>query len=412
MSKSVAYMDSAWERSPEQYPASHKTSLSRNSLPMTLFLLAMLAVGWHLYRAPEYAMDSLQYMGNALLMDHLDVREIHARVFAEVELRIPQPRRDQVLGLTNDGPRDQNESRYVRSHDPYRYAEFLPLFAIRPLYNQTLYWLSKTGLGLVRSGVVISVASYFGIGVLLFVWMRLYLQGWVAAIAAFLASLTPPMTMLGRETRPDALATLVALAALYLIVESKKLAAGFTLLLISIFIRTDFVVLAAPVLLVCCRQRQIKLWHGAVLSALALASVLFINHFAGDYGFQMLYYRNFIGTPIAPGEMTVRLAPLDYLTGMKHGVTLIFASFFFPFLLLGLPSLYGSIHARTLFQITLAYTLLHFAVLPNWEERWFGIFYLGMTVAAAINWGQRNASREPLVRTPSLPSSLKAAATF
>jgi hypothetical protein len=42
-----------------------------------------------------------------------------------------------------------------------------------------------------------------------------------------------------------------------------------------------------------------------VLSVIAVASVVMINHFAGDYGIRMLYYRNFVGTPSAPAEMVV-----------------------------------------------------------------------------------------------------------
>jgi len=33
--------------------------------------------------------------------------------------------------------------------------------------------------------------------------------------------------------------------------------------------------------------------------------------------------------------------------------------------------------------VALAYVLLHFVALPNWQERWFGVFYLSMAVAAA-----------------------------
>jgi hypothetical protein len=38
---------------------------------------------------------------------------------------------------------------------------------------------------------------------------------------------------------------------------------------------------------------------------------------------------------------------------------------------------------RILATIGFMYVLLHFVVLPNWDERWFAVFYLAMTLCAA-----------------------------
>ena len=35
-----------------------------------------------------------------------------------------------------------------------------------------------------------------------------------------------------------------------------------------------------------------------------------------------------------------------------------------------------------LLTATLAYVALHFLILPNWQEGWVGIFYLGMVISA------------------------------
>jgi hypothetical protein len=57
-------------------------------------------------------------------------------------------------------------------------------------------------------------------------------------------------------------------------------------------------------------------------------------------------------------------------------------SFFLPFLLLGTVGIVLR-RMRALFAVTLTYVLLHFLVIPNWQERWFGVFYLSMAVCAA-----------------------------
>jgi hypothetical protein len=351
-----------------------------------LYILMLSAVAMRIYRTPTYSMDSIQYMGNALLMEERDPVRIHARVYGEVRRFVPKAWSDALLGHEIGAPEGQNKSRQVRAADPYKFAEFLPLFAIRPLYNQTLWLVSKTGLGLVRAGIVLSVVPYFLLGVLTFVWLGKYMSPGLTLGFSILLMISPPLMSLGRDTTADALATLVAFGALYLIFEKRQLFPGMILLLASIYFRTDFVVLAGPVILVCLLERRIDLWKAVVLAAVAVASVLCINHFAGDYGMGMLYYRNFSGVPVAPGEMTVHLTARDYFSALRGGITLMTESFFLPFLLLGAVGIVLK-RMRGLFAVTLGYLLLHFMILPNWQERWFGVFYLAMVVSAATTVG-------------------------
>jgi len=162
----------------------------RKGAKIGIFLLYIFMMGGaaiHLYRTPVYSMDSIQYMGNALLMEESDPVEIHRRVYSEVARAVPPRERAGLLGHEAGAPEDQNKSRQERAANAYRFAEFLPLFAIRPLYNQTLWVVSRSGLGLVRSGVLISVASYFGLGLLVFVWLGRYLNaGFSFAVAMLL----------------------------------------------------------------------------------------------------------------------------------------------------------------------------------------------------------------------------------
>jgi hypothetical protein len=351
-----------------------------------VYLLLLGGCSIHLYRRPIYDVDAIQYMGNALLMEDTDMVRIHERVYAEIQRSVPTADRESLVGHQAGAPEDQNRSRRERAANPYRYAEFLPLFAIRPLYNQTLWLVSKTGLGLVRSGILISVGSYFLLGILLFLWIGRYASRMFTFAISLLLMISPPLTMLGRDPTADALATLIAFAALYLIFEKQRFAPGVASLLASIYFRTDFVVLAGPTILACWLERRVTLWKACVLVLLAVASVLCISHFAGDYGIGMLYYRNFIGVPVAPAEMTVGLSLREYFAALRAGITLMTESFFIPFLLLGTIGVVAG-RMRVLFAVTLAYASLHFLVLPNWQERWFGLFYLSMGVCAATAVG-------------------------
>ena len=360
----------------------------RDSGALLVYLAVLALISLHLYRNPTYDMDSIQYMGNALLMEDTDIVRVHQRVYAELRQQVPKRALNMLLGDDPKAPADQNQSRIERATNPYRFAEFLPMFAIRPSYNQALYLVGKTGVGLVRAGILISVAAYFLMGVLLFLWVRPYSTPWLAVSLCALCMASPPLMAVGRDPTSDALASLIAFLSLYLIFEKQQLAAGIAVLLSSIYFRTDFVVLAGPVLLICWLQRRLQFWQATVFGLLAVLSVVTINHFAGDYGIRMLYYRNFIGTPIAPGEVAAHFTARDYLSAFRSGVTKVADSFFVPFLLLGVTGL-RSKKMLPIMAATLAYVMLHFVILPNWQERWVAVFYLSMVVSAATwmpNW--------------------------
>jgi hypothetical protein len=336
-------------------------------------------------------MDSIQYMGNALLMEETNPVKIHNQVYAELDRFVSKTTRDHLLGMD---PGADQDCRRVRAQDPYRYAEFLPLFAIRPLYNDSIWLVSKTGTGLVRAGILISVVSYFFLGIVFFRWIRAYVSAELSFAVSVLMMLNPPLIALGRDTTSDALATLIAFSSLYLIFEKQWFAFGITVLLISIFFRTDFVVLAGPVILACWLGGKVDFWKAAVLALLAISCALTINHFAGDYGIKMLYYRNFVKCPVAPAEMVVSFTFSDYLNAFRQGITLVMSSFFLPFLLLGTISL-RCMRARSLFTVSLAYVVLHFVILPNWQERWVGVFYLSMGVCSIMCLAAAIAEQEP-----------------
>ena len=371
-------------RSADPLPARRMTSSRVGIASLVAYAVLLSLVSIHLYKNPIYDMDAFQYMGNALLMEETDPVIVHQRVYAEVDLRIPKAARDHLLGLEAGAPPDKTASNRERATNPYRFMEFLPLFAIRPLYNQTLWLVSRTGLGLVRASILISVASYFLLGILVMVWVSRHVNAPLAFIIASLSMLSPPLLQLGRHMTSDALATLFAFLSLYLIFERRFLTAGLAVLLASIYFRTDNVALAGPVILACWLERRLDFVKASALAVLALASALAINHFAGDYGIKMLYYRNFVNAPIvAPAEMTVKFSFHDYLAAFRSGITLVTGSFFVPFLLVGIGGFLAAKRMRTVAVVSFAYVMLHFVVLPNWQERWFGVFYLAMAVAAA-----------------------------
>ena len=310
-------------------------------------------------------MDMIGYLGNALLYRTQNVGELHRRVYAEVRT---WPNAKALMG--DSGHEEQDASRKARAEHPEYFAEFLPCFAIRPAYNTLLFLLSP--LGLTKAAILISVLSYFFIGWLLLAWTH-------RPLLSLLVLLTPPLVSLGRSPVSDAFALLLAFSALVLIFEKELFLPGLILLLGALFARTDYIFLAAPVLVALWWLGEVNWWQAAVLSLLAVLVVLSINHFAGDYGVQMLYYRNFVRQPIAPAEITVHFSWQQYWAAFRSGMMNLMNSAFLPFSILGIIGFRGN---RVLPIVALVYAALHYLALPNFQERWFVISYLLWAVSA------------------------------
>jgi hypothetical protein len=368
-----------------------------------VYLLLLLVASLRCARNPFYQLDVLGYMGNALLMEDRDPVDIHTRVYADAARDLPRDTYQDMTGQRG-GSDDLVRSKQDRAQNPWHFGEYLPFFAIRPIYNQALYFLSKTGLGLVRAAILISTTSYIFIGLIMFAWTAEYVDVEYAAAASLLVMLSPPVTFVGRFAGSDGLATLFALFSLYLIFEKRKLTPGLALLLVSVFVRTDNVVVAGLVLLVCVWQKRIKLWQGGVLACLALGSALMINHAAGDYGIRMLYFRNFLGTPLAPAETPAQFSAHDYMRAFREGLSNAADGVLIPFLLLATIGLAKAGTPRTVLFVTSAYVVLHFVILPNWQDRWFCLFYVTAGIAAvraaAAQWEHmRSRKVQTLVHT-------------
>jgi hypothetical protein len=367
----------------------------------TIYVCLLAVVTAHFYLAPFWDLDMLGYMGNARLNDTTDPVKLHGLVYGELRASVPSSAFGYLTGAP--GEPDQSGSKHDRLVNAYHYAEFLPCFAIRPVYNQTIYWLSRTGLGLVRSVRLVSALSYYLIGIVVLLWLGRYTPH--SPVLSFLIMLLPPISLLGRNTTADALSVLLGLSALFAIFELDRIATGISILSVAIWIRTDNVVLIMPVLAVLCFQRRLQLWVGAVFAIISVAAVLVINHAAGDYGIRMLYYRNFLGTPLAPGEMTAHFTVRQYIYFFVSGFKAMLNSFVPVFLIFGLLGL----NRRTapLLAIVTAYVVLHFAVLPNWIDRWMGVFYVVTCLVAAIHVKQRQPIEQQTGATK--PLSYKAA---
>ena len=352
-----------------------------NSYRVTIagaYLLFLSLFAGHAYFYSLYDIDMMGYIGNALAISSASIQQIHDDAYRALAAETPREVQDHLLGRDMAPPISQWKSRQDRATNAYHFAEYLPCFAIRPIFNELVYLLHfKLGVGLVRATIVIPVVSYWCIGVLVFWWLSSYIGYPRAALFSLLLMLSPPILDLARFNTPDALACLLVLAALYLVFERNYLFSGLTLLLVSVYVRTDNVVMAVGVLGYCAFiTHQLDRAKAAVLASVAIASVFLINHFAGDYGIRLLYYRSFIEIPLAPGELVAHFGPADYLQAFRKAISLTMNSYFPLFALMGVAGYLGrkTRVSQAIAAVTTFYVAAHFLLFPSGQERFWGPF--------------------------------------
>jgi hypothetical protein len=354
--------------------------------PTLGFVVFLMLAAFRSYHYPAYTSDGFVYMANAVAMRGVGIREIHDTVYREVRAGVPQPTLDHLLG---NEPVETAQSRSFRERavNPYHFAEFLPCFAVRPAFNELVYVLHyELGIGLLRAPIVISVASFLAMGWIVLMWISRYVAAPWAQILSLLLVLTPGIWDLARWPQPDALCCMISLLALYFLLEKKWITAGLAILLASVYVRTDNVLLVlAALAYLSILTHTVDKTKAAILAAVATGSVFLINHYAGDYGARMLYYRAFLGVPLAPGEMTAHFGFHDYLVALRAGVSAILHGDFIAFTLIGVVGLLRRppLAVLALMIVALTYNAAHFLIYPLVEIRYFGLFYLAMGISLA-----------------------------
>jgi hypothetical protein len=366
--------------------------LALSKLATLGFAIALSLAASRAYQYPAYTSDGFVYMANAVAMHGAHAPEIHETVYRELNAGIPKNILDHLLG---HDPVETATSRsfHERAVDPYRFAEFLPCFAVRPIFNELVYVLHYGfGISLLRATVLIPVLSYWLLGWFVFLWISRYTPLPWAALVSLLLMLTPPVWDLARWPTPDALSCMTLLLALYLILEKKFLAPGLTILLASVYVRTDNALLVLTVVAyLSLIEGTLEKTKAVVLGAVAIASVMLINHFAGDYGARMLYYRAFIAPPIAPGEMTPNFGLHDYAIALRSGVAGIIHGDFAAFGLMGVVGLLQR-PSRALWDLTVitaCYSAGRFVVFPLADARYFALFFIVMGILLASSVAKR-----------------------
>lgn len=333
------------------------------------------------YRTPKPGTwDILAYTASAEAARNNDFIHLHRYAYAQLQAHSPAAN---FADITQSG-----DYRRKIAADPVLFGTALQYYSIRPLYVIALRVGRAVGIDPVRAAGLIAALSYFVIGLIAFLWMRMHIPDLLAAAASLLLMLTYPLLLIARLYTPDAMATGAIVAAAWLIFARRWMLSGLALLVAAVYIRTDTCIFAGFVLaaLVLTGDRRIRLrWsHAAVLVLLTAASVLTINHFSGNYGYASLMHNQFVNEsdmPDAPHRVSLAL----YLKAVASttGLAAALRGFAAVFLLLGsLAFIRVRTPLRDLAYATLLTGAAHFVIFPYFHDRLFAGEYILFAITA------------------------------
>lgn len=247
-----------------------------------LYLGFIAGVSWACFRHPV-ADDFDRYIYEALVRGKYETLEV-------------------VYPTVKHSSKRAEESSVLDS--PTHLGQLEPLYAIKPLYVKAIEATSFTRLPIQGRISLISAVSLFGIGIVVLGWTGK--PGYSALLLA-----TSAIVVVGRMGTPDGLSAFVVLAGLWAI-SRNRLLIGVLLLLVSIWIRTDNLLLVVAVLGYLLWQKRMTLVDAGVISTLSVGSVVLINHFSGNYSWRVLFQFSFIAGR-SPAEIDPRFSLAQYL---------------------------------------------------------------------------------------------------
>lgn len=330
---------------------------------------------FHSLRYNNYSTDTVEFAGNVVALHASDPVAIRDLAYRAVTTEAPAMVVPHILG--DDLSTEEAAVRRAKHADPYRFAQFLPYFSVKPLYIEALNLVHEAGVGLVRSIAVVSAVSFVGIAVLIYCWVvKLGGSVW----AACLVLLTPEMSSLAQGTGPDGLSVLFLLGGLFSLCYVKP-SVGVVFLLSSAWVRPENAILAILVVVYLAVKGELRTWMAVVLLGISAMTPAAINHFGG-YGWKALYSHTFKFVEMDPGVFVPTFTASDYLHALRSGVREALHSSLVAYLLLWVAGLRLVPRMRWPLLLCGVFSAAKFVIYPNFEPRYYGSLYLVIAIGA------------------------------
>lgn len=245
---------------------------------------------------------------------------------------------------------------------PAHLAQLEPLYAIRPLYIRIVS-VAALIVSPPKAINAVSALSLTFIALLIF-WFT------GRPVYSALLVMAPTIVVLGRIGGPDALSTLTTAGGCVAVLRQKMFPA-ILLLMISVWIRTDNVLLVLALVGWLAWGEKLEIWHAVCLGALAIGSVECINFFSGNYGWKILLHYSFVGGRY-PVEITTGITFSEYVATLFRNSESLLPQLA-PFVLLGMAAWkMKMLPEREILIPVLVAGIAHYMLFPSNEARYFG----------------------------------------
>ncbi len=343
------------------------------------YFLIVAGLAVYAFLRPTNYWDMLAYIGVVESWHTSDATSIHSVVYSTIR---NVPEYDVLVG--NEPPSDYNRD---VAQDSFDFGQQLPIYSIKFLYCLTLAALHRAGLSYLRALDLISIVSFIGVAVILWLWFRRYLNAWWCAMFAALLLVSPPLYAMGRFATPDALELWFVAMGLYLLLETSRSAAGSLLLLLAIWVRPDGLILVGLLFCVFLFLKAIDLVEWGTFCFLALLTYGVIRIFGGPYSWGIFVHHSFIGPLKEPGNAIVAVPLRLYVfTAAQNAWTFLKSSSVALSTLMGVLAI--ALHKRRSYRYVTAIVLVsefvHFLLFPSSSHRFYMVSALFAPVSLVL----------------------------
>jgi len=256
----------------------------------SLYFISIILIAVYAFKKPYYNWDALPYMGVTLSYDNDNPKFVHDTVYEIAKQQIPSITYNQITDTSLNYKK-------IMLQNATDFYNVLPFYVVKPLYTGLIYLFYKSGFSLLKATIVPSVIAYVLTGILLFIWLKTYLQLFFVFLTSLLMMLSAPMLEAVKTSSPDCLSAFLLLTALYFLIERKSLLITFLFLLLSVFARLDNIIPCFFILSILAFTNKWKeklLLKKYLLMLLILTGSYFlITSNALKFGRNLLYYPSF-----------------------------------------------------------------------------------------------------------------------
>jgi hypothetical protein len=284
--------------------------------------------------------------------------------------------------------------------DPAVFREVLRYYRVKPAYPALIATLPGNRA---RASLYVAWAAWLAIGALVWLWARPALGAAAGAAGTLVVMCAPFALELARLSTPDALSVFVVLAGLALIYQRGWYWRGMLVLLASLLVRPDNIFWVLPVAAWWAVRRRTGPVPSLLIAGVALAVVVALGKWSGNYGWATLFEHQFLHPQRALPDPAPALALADVArVYVRQAHPLFLPRYLLIFATLGAFLAWRVPAARELVALAAVSFVLRWLTFPSNDERLFVSCYF-VILWAALRHGIPVRTGRPVARETPTP---------